>query len=114
MGSGPYGITSGSDGNLWFTETTAGKIGRITPTGTIQEFSLFGFPNSPYGITSGPDGDLWFSASGCIGRITPTGTFAEFSIPSSNDSLPAGIISGLDGNLWYTEYSENKIGRLTP
>jgi hypothetical protein len=34
-----YGITRGRDGNLWFTEALAGKIGRITPGGVITEFS---------------------------------------------------------------------------
>jgi len=28
--SAPYGITAGSDGNLWFTQINANKIGRIT------------------------------------------------------------------------------------
>ena len=44
----PFTITAGPDGNLWFTEimtgqngsVQAGKIGRITPTGTLSEFSL--------------------------------------------------------------------------
>ena len=29
--AGPFGITAGPDGNLWFTETTANQVGRITP-----------------------------------------------------------------------------------
>jgi virginiamycin B lyase len=29
--SGPLGIVAGPDGNIWFTEVTAGKIGRYTP-----------------------------------------------------------------------------------
>ncbi len=28
--SSPFGITTGPDGNLWFTESSAGQIGRIT------------------------------------------------------------------------------------
>jgi streptogramin lyase len=31
-------IASGPDGNLWFTEYVAAKIGRITPAGKINEF----------------------------------------------------------------------------
>jgi streptogramin lyase len=27
----PYGIARGADGNLWFTEQQAGKIGRFLP-----------------------------------------------------------------------------------
>ena len=31
VNSEPLGITSGSDGNLWFIESNGNKIGRITP-----------------------------------------------------------------------------------
>src|SRR5690242_13241589 len=37
-GSLPEAITRGADGNLWFTEDNA--LGRITPSGTVTEFSL--------------------------------------------------------------------------
>jgi hypothetical protein len=37
-GSGPESIALGPDGNLWFTEMAASKIGRITPSGAISEF----------------------------------------------------------------------------
>jgi len=113
----PLEITSGPDGNLWFTENGANKIGRITPAGTIREFSIPTVSSGPEGITSGPDGNLWFTAiSGSgdkIGRITPAGTIREFSIPTVSSGL-GGITSGPDGNLWFTEYGASKIGRITP
>ncbi len=31
--SNPVDITAGPDGNIWFTENLAGRIGRITPGG---------------------------------------------------------------------------------
>ena len=37
-GSAPAGITAGPDGNLWFTESDASRIGRITPAGVASEF----------------------------------------------------------------------------
>jgi virginiamycin B lyase len=36
----PSGITAGPDGNLWFTETGANKIGRTTTAGVITEFAI--------------------------------------------------------------------------
>ena len=36
----PMDIVAGPDGNLWFTETFANLIGRITPQGAIQEFVI--------------------------------------------------------------------------
>jgi virginiamycin B lyase len=76
--SSPIGITAGPDGNLWFTENTGARVGRITLNGEITEFA--GLSGAPYGIASGADGNLWFTeAPGYqIGRITPSGTVTEF------------------------------------
>jgi serine/threonine protein kinase/streptogramin lyase len=111
----PLAITAGPDGNLWFTEYTGNKIGRITPSGIITEFPS-PTPNSNLReIHTGPDGNLWFTeqSGNKIGRITPSGTITEFRFPIS-DRSPVGITTGPDGNLWFTEYSGNKIGRITP
>jgi streptogramin lyase len=105
--SWPYGITSGPDGNLWFTENSGNKIGRITPGGSVTEFATAG--GQPWGITRGPDGNLWFTAA--LGNyIGPIGT--DFAIPTFN-SIPEGIASGPDGNLWFSESYGNRIGRIT-
>jgi streptogramin lyase len=37
-GSQPFAITSGPDGNLWFTELLGHKIGRVTAVGAITDF----------------------------------------------------------------------------
>ncbi|WP_407572600.1 SMP-30/gluconolactonase/LRE family protein [Deinococcus altitudinis] len=114
-GSFPTGIVGGPDGNLWFTEQTGNKIGRVTPIGTFREFNVPTPDSFPYGVTSGPDGNLWFAQSNGnkIGRVTPTGTVTEFALPTP-DSSPTSITRGPDGNLWFTEYNANKIGRVTP
>ena len=63
-------ITAGPDGNLWFTESDGGKIGKIsTATDIITEYNIpnsANYPNDagnfgPFGITTGPDGNLWFT-----------------------------------------------------
>lgn len=69
--SGPMEITTGLDGNLWFTENTAGRIGRITPTGTITEFSLSLSENGSSGITAGPGGTIWFLRGEATLQTTP-------------------------------------------
>src|SRR5258706_3832774 len=111
--SNPTSITRGPDGNLWFTEKTGNKIGRITPQGRINEFPIT-TPNSiSTEITPGSDGNLWFFENGGnkIGRITPQGHITEFPAPEGSNLV--GITSGPDGNLWFTEYDSNKIGRMT-
>jgi streptogramin lyase len=59
----PYGITAGSDGNVWFTDAgTTKAIGRITPSGTIEEFSTgLSATSRPVAISQGADGNLWFT-----------------------------------------------------
>ncbi len=37
----------------------------------------------------------------------------EFTLPTSSGA-PRGIVTGPDGNLWFTEFSGDKIGRITP
>src|SRR6266571_1823598 len=59
--SEPTGVTSGPDGNLWFTEFYGNKIGRITIGGAISEYSIPTTDSHPQDIASGPDGNLWFT-----------------------------------------------------
>jgi len=65
--SGPYGITNGPDGNIWYTLYGKGQnmIGRITPSGVFQDFPIpLRDPNvEPVDITTGPDGNIWFTES---------------------------------------------------
>jgi virginiamycin B lyase len=113
--SWPSFLTVGPDNNLWFTESTGGRIGKITVDGQITEFDLPD-PNSwPNGITLGPDGNLWFTErdGNRIGVITPDRQLLhEFPIMTPN-SLLRGITVGPDGNLWFTEGLGQKIGRIT-
>src|SRR6516164_5358073 len=60
--AGLYYISAGPDGNLWFTEFDASKIGMVNPTThAISEFATPTANAGPRGITLGPDGNLWFT-----------------------------------------------------
>ncbi len=113
--SGPSGIATGPDGNLWFVERDVGQIGTITPDGsTVTEFPLPAGPSSqPYAITSGPDGNLWFVERDAnqIGRIDPTGVITEFPLASAGAGL-CDITTGPDGELWFAECTANRIGHI--
>ncbi|MDX2166890.1 MAG: choice-of-anchor D domain-containing protein [Deltaproteobacteria bacterium] len=116
----PFGIAAGPDGNLWFTEADAGRIGRITPEGNIVEFPPLaacpGRASSPFpaGITTGPDGNLWFTDDNCaqIGRMTPSGDVIKYNLPVAGSGARF-IVSGPDGNLWFTEGTAGRVGRIT-
>ena len=113
-GNNLWGITTGTDGNLWFAEEYANKIARITTSGSIHEYPTPGTSSSgPYGITSGPDGALWFTArfGSEIVRMTTGGAFTEYPIPGGGS--PAFIVTGPDNALWYTDDGGNFIGRVT-
>jgi hypothetical protein len=59
--SSPTSIRPGPDGNLWFTEPGANRIGRITPAGHITLFSAPTTGSEPTAITAGPNGNIWFA-----------------------------------------------------
>jgi virginiamycin B lyase len=68
----PFGIANGVDGRVYFTESTAGAVARISPSGTIQEFTGAGTSglsssSSPRAIVLGPDSNIWF-AQGAAGK----------------------------------------------
>jgi hypothetical protein len=78
VGAGPSAIATGADGALWFTETTAGRIGRVTPSGVLtNEFATSSPGSQPGGITGGPDGALWFTefVGNAIGRLATAPPF---------------------------------------
>ena len=115
-GSAPIEITSGPDGNLWFTEDGAGNVGRITTSGVTTLFPTPSACAQACGITTGPNGNLWFSETGSnqIGQITTTGTITQFSIPNPTKATgPFGITTGSDGALWFMQPFDNTVGRLT-
>jgi virginiamycin B lyase len=101
----PYGIVAGPDGELWFTEKSANKIGMINPTThAISEFALPSGFAAPAGITEGPDGNLWCtnSASSAIGQINPTThAITRYAYSATLGSLAFSITAGSNGNLWF-------------
>jgi uncharacterized protein (TIGR03437 family) len=112
----PYCITAGPDGNLWFTDEGANKVGRITPAGVITEFSAgITAGANPFGIAAGPDGNLWFTelAGNRIGRVTPAGVITEFTTGLVANGGPYLITAGPDGAMWFTDSNGPRIGRIT-
>jgi virginiamycin B lyase len=126
----PQCIVPGPDGNLWFTEFGASKIGKITPEGLITEYTVpanaGGLNLAVQCLAPGPDGNLWFTTSallntppnpvpkGKIGKITTGGVITVYS--HVLQALPYAITAGPDGALWFMETTpsnDNSIGRVT-
>ena len=112
-GANPNSIALGPDGNVWFTE--AAGIGRITPTGTVTEFSLGPNDDPSSEITAGPDGNLWFTQfnDDRVGRITPDGTITLFTQGITANGSPSGITTGPDGRIWFAQFNGHRLGVVT-
>jgi virginiamycin B lyase len=112
----PDGIVSGADGAVWFAESNANRIGRITTAGTVSEFSLppylsacSSFPsNCPYNLAFGSDGAVWFTAAHEIGRPPATGPAALYPVSGN----PLGITAGPDGAVWFTEIVSSQVAYI--
>jgi virginiamycin B lyase len=114
-GSWPRGITVGPDGQIWFAEMAANKIGRVTLTGEFSEFEIPTAKAQAYGVVTGPDQNLWFTESGAgkIGRLeVKTGKITEFAL-SNPQSRPRDIAVGPDGHLWFSMNGSDHIGRIS-
>jgi uncharacterized repeat protein (TIGR01451 family) len=101
-------ITTGPDGNLWFTEAGANNIGEFNlQTHTVTEFPI-PTPSQPDfdhagGIIAGLDGNIWFTEYSAkkIGEIDlTTHAITEFPVPGTG-GLGEAITVGPDGNIWF-------------
>jgi virginiamycin B lyase len=126
----------GADKAIWYTwidshfdSIAKGRIGRVSPMGQIQEFTV---PHPAQSIASGTDGALWYDVSmtntngalenqnplvaqkGSIGRITPSGAASELPV---DPNVGIGQVStGFDGTIWFTASGDQTgaFGRITP
>ena len=112
-GANPNSIALGPDGNVWFTESAG--IGRITPAGTVTEFSLVPDDDPSSKIAAGPDGNLWFTQfnDDRVGRITPDGTITLYTQGITANGSPFGIATGPDGRIWFTQFNGHRLGIVT-
>ena len=102
---------------IWFAESGADQIGRLTYTDTthyaIQEYEL---PQGsrPLNIAVDDTGRAWFTEFGRsrIGRIDgSTGVLHQFVI-STTDVGPWDLGLAPDGSVWFTERNADRIGQL--
>lgn len=132
----PLDITE-AEGDLWFTEFYSGKIGRITPQGSVSEFQLVPETGSnPTAAGSGlfsiaaDDGYLWVTNinNDSIYRIAPSECSAQPGTTQGGcdnvldigladnaagvSGAPGSIAAGPDGNLWVAYGSA--LLRVTP
>jgi virginiamycin B lyase len=111
-------IVAAPGGYLWFTDSLARTVGRVSPDGQIVVYELP--PSKRYvpwsaprnHIALGPDGNLWVTdgLADKVDRVTPAGEITVF--PLAPRRTPVGIVAGPDGALWFAERGGH-IGRIT-
>ncbi len=108
-------LVAGDRDEVWFTESGAGRIGRLTYTDTtdyrFEEFRL-AEGSSPENLVIG-GGYVWFTEPrrDRIGRLDmATGEVDEFEVPVG--AYPADLDYASDGSIWFTMMMSDGIGRL--
>lgn len=117
----PLAIVADYDGNVWFTKTNTGGLGKFDPSSeTFTEYENLGWPKGArsmmWGIDYAPDGSVWFTdeAHDSVWRFS---TFDEkynrLSYPSEGNSLPQKLL--IDGSqIIINDFTGNKITFLDP
>src|SRR5687767_7581300 len=94
------GIVLGPDGNLWASETGAGKVVRMKPDGTILGHLTVGA--GPTSMTVGPGGRVWVAVTGADKLVWIDALSASPSthnVALSTDCGPVGIVADNAGRI---------------
>jgi virginiamycin B lyase len=113
-----YGITTGPDGNIWFTLFMSEIVCRMKPDGSVlTAFSWYpGVNQVPAAIIAGPDGMLYVTANGAVVGMTTNGIPTVYPVPSSASGdfvFFRGITIGPDRNIWFASENTGRVGRLS-
>ncbi len=122
-------VIVGPDGNIWFTRPFApggGKIGRVTPGGTVTEFTPPNADPQPRNMAVGSDGNIWYTDDGgdpnvgLILRTTTDGTITPVAESGVTPGFGGGFFAyaitlGPDGNIWTVLRGGGPaVARVTP
>jgi virginiamycin B lyase len=110
---GPRRIEVDTDGMVWFTEYTAGKIGRFNPNDhTFREYTLPGPQATPYALGVNKDHHIWYSSFSrdIVGRLDPaTGNVVEYPFPHPENTIRELNCDSQD-RFWWASPANNKVG----
>ena len=98
----PTGIVTGADGALWFLDSYAPAIDRMSTAGTVKQYPLRAAAFEPSLIIRGRNNALWFvTQSGHVGTVTYGGKISEHRIPTQ-DPRSFAIAQSTNGSIWIT------------
>ena len=105
----------GPDGNLWFTRTHGGQIGRVTTAGAVERVHA-ATPRrdgATTAVAAGPDGNLWFTDSANRSRGSRPRARSRSSTPVPQPAMPTGHRRG-HRRQPLVHRARGEIGRITP
>ena len=105
----PNDMTVGPDGATWVTDSSLGRIWRISQSGKIRFYEL---GQQPTGITVAGS-SMWVADAGgdAIHRVETDGSSQRYALDAG--AFPISIAAGPDGAVWFTEGRGDAIGRIT-
>ncbi len=112
----PLAIVTDPQGNVWFTQTNAGKVAKFDPsTETFTEYENPIWPQGArsmmWGIDYSPDGFLWFTdeAHDSVWKFSiQDESYDRIDFPSEGDSLPQRL-KVIGSQIIINDFLGNKI-----
>jgi virginiamycin B lyase len=105
-------LAVGSDGSVWFAESTSYSITQIKD-GRIIRHEVESPRGGPFGVAIAPSGVVWatLQAGDQLLRINTDGRIDTFDVPRRG-AVPTDIAIGPDASAWFIEVRGNRIGAL--
>lgn len=106
-----YGLANGPARTIWFSEFSGDAVGKMTTAGVATAYST-GSGSQPLGIALAPSRKrLWTGGyGGTMIAVASSGALTPYPIAGSHIG---DILVGPDKNVWFTDYGNNKIGRIS-
>lgn len=106
------GLTSDTDGNLYFTDVLGGTtINRIAVDGTVDVHAN----NAPRvsGLQFGPDGRMYACQGGSFGRIVAFDGAGQIDVIAEGVK-PNDLVVTRDGGIYFTETGKSQVTYIAP
>jgi streptogramin lyase len=107
-------LTLGPDGNMWFTEPTAGRIDFESPDGGRPGIIVLPDPNSrPTGLAT-LGSAIWTTLEATGGLLATYPATARGEEFNAQGARPSAIVPGDEGSLWLIDAISSKLVRKPP
>jgi virginiamycin B lyase len=111
----PSGMAVDRNGNVWFSEEHAGRIGCRLADGSFREIKLPNTKSGPTDVSLADDGSLWFIErnSNAVGYLDRHRRLHEFRLSKGTaDLMLESIATDTLGNAWVVEYAPRLVAMI--